>query len=201
MGMGPTAHPSEVIAAELAFARLAQTKGQWAAFRETAADGAEMFAPQRVQAADWLKGRTEPEVAVKWQPHAVWSSCDGSYAVTRGGWQSPNGAGHFATVWQRQTSGTYKWVADMSLATERVDPAPEMVAATVADCPKRGQSPDIVGHFGSTTAADILSGSAKDNTLSWTTTVEADGTREIIVRLWKDGDWRDVLTESGKAGS
>lgn len=196
MMLKPSANPSEVIATELAFARLAQDKGQWAAFRATAADGAEMFVPQRVKAADWLKGRAEPPVAVKWQPHAVWSSCDGSYAVTRGAWQSGNGAGHFATVWQRQKDGAYKWVADMSLATERVDPAPEMVAAAVADCPKQGEAPGTIGQFAGTTGADMRSGSAVDNTLTWTTTVMPDGTRQIAVRLWKDGDWRSVFNET-----
>ena len=37
-GLRPTANPSAVVAAELAFARAAQEKGQWTAFREYAAD-------------------------------------------------------------------------------------------------------------------------------------------------------------------
>ena len=36
----PVANPSAVVAAELRFARLAQEKGQWTAFRETAAEDA-----------------------------------------------------------------------------------------------------------------------------------------------------------------
>ncbi len=71
MALQPVANPGDVIAAESAFARLALEKGQWAAFRATAAAGAEMFVPQRVKAADWLKGRAEPAVAVKWQPNSV----------------------------------------------------------------------------------------------------------------------------------
>src|SRR3546814_5917844 len=62
------ANPSAFIAAELAFARLAQDKGQWTAFRETAAADAVMFMPQRVLARDWLKGRADPAQAVTWQP-------------------------------------------------------------------------------------------------------------------------------------
>lgn len=196
MALKPVANPSQVIAAELAFARLAQDRGQWAAFRATAADEAEMFVPQRTKAADWLKGRGEPAVAVKWQPHAVWSSCDGSAAVTRGSWHSPNGAGHFATVWRRQKDGGYKWVADMSLSTERTDPAPEMVQASVADCPKQPETPDVGGIVAGTSGADIQSGTSADNTLAWTTTVMPDGTRQISVRLWKDGTWRPVLAET-----
>lgn len=196
----PAANPSEVIAAELAFARLAQEKGQWAAFRATAADAAEMFVPQRVKAADWLKGRPEPAVAVKWQPYAVWSSCDGSYAVTRGSWQSPNASGIFATVWQRQRDGSYKWLSDMSLASQSAEPAPEMISASVADCPKRGERPATSAAFPGTTRSDIGGGSSTDKTLQWTTTVMPDGTREMAVILWKDGDLVDVVSESSRSG-
>ena len=54
------ADPSAVIAAELAFARLAQEKGQWTAFAATAANDAVMFEPQMVLAQAWLKGRANP---------------------------------------------------------------------------------------------------------------------------------------------
>ncbi len=199
MALKPAANPSAVIAAELGFARLAQDKGQWAAFRATAADGAEMFVPQRVKAADWLKGRTEPAVAVKWQPHAIWSSCDGSYAVTRGSWQSPAGAGHYATVWQRQNNNTYKWVADMNLPSAQVDAAPEMVVAAVADCPKAGAKPIPAAPFVAAGPADLKAAAATDNTLSWSTSASPDGTREIWVRLWKGGSWQDVYTASSGA--
>lgn len=199
MALKPAANPSAVIAAELGFARLARDKGQWAAFRATAAEGAEMFVPQRVKAADWLKGQAEPALAVTWQPHAIWSSCDGSYAVTRGSWQSANGAGHYATVWQRQTSGTYKWVADMSLANAQVEPAPEMVPAAVADCPKAGAKPIPADPIAAGAGADIRSAAATDNTLSWTTAVRSDGARDITVRLWKNGDWQQVVSDSSRA--
>ena len=97
------ADASAVVAAELAFARAAQEKGQWTAFAEFAADDAVMFVPEPVNAQAWLKGRANPPQAVRWQPHQVWSSCDGSLAVTKGAWQRPDGSvGYFTTVWQRQ---------------------------------------------------------------------------------------------------
>ena len=40
------ANPSAVISAEIAFNRLAQEKGQWTSFRQTAANDAVMFVPQ-----------------------------------------------------------------------------------------------------------------------------------------------------------
>lgn len=187
----PVANPSEVIAAELAFARLAQEKGQWAAFRATAVEGAEMFVPQRVKAADWLKGRAEPAVAVTWQAHAVWSSCDGSYAVTRGGWQRPDASGTFATIWQRQKNGAFKWIADMSLISDGPAAAPEMIAARVAECKARPTSSPLVAVADS----DWQTGSSVDGTLHWGIGVGRLGGRTVRVALWNGTTFETVLEQ------
>lgn len=133
------ANPSAVIAAEVAFSQLAQEKGQWTAFLATSAPDAEMFVPQRVKAAEWLKKRPNPKQPVKWQPHEVWSSCDGSYAVTRGAWQGAGGKfGYFTTLWQRQPkAGDYKWLLDQGNDMALEIAAPEMIAGLVADCRSR----------------------------------------------------------------
>ena len=197
MPLKPAANPSAVIAAELAFARLAQEKGQWAAFRATAAKDAEMFVPQRVKAADWLKGRAEPATAVKWQPHAVWSSCDGSYAVTRGGWDSPNASGSFATIWQRQNNGDYKWIADMSLTSDGPSRPPEMIAARVAECKVRpGEAPLIVK-----TDTDWRTAASRDGTLRWGTGVTTLGSRTISVSLWTGSGFETVLEHTVPAAA
>jgi hypothetical protein len=131
------ADPSAVIAAELAFARAAQEKGQWTAFAATAANDAVMFQPQMVLAQQWLKGRANPPVAVKWQPHQVWSSCDGSLMVSHGAWQGPRQTGYFTTLWQRQRNGAYKWIYDGGDSLAQPLAAPEMILARIADCPAR----------------------------------------------------------------
>ena len=92
-GLTPAGNPSALIAAEIAFARLAREKGQWTAFRETADDDAEMFTPRRVVAKDWLKGRKDPAQAVQWETHRAYASCDGSFGVTYGGWTGGADAG------------------------------------------------------------------------------------------------------------
>lgn len=145
------ANPSAVIAAEVAFSQLAQEKGQWTAFLATSAPDAEMFVPQRVKAAEWLKKRPNPAQAVKWQPHEVWSSCDGSYAVTRGAWQGPGGKfGYFTTLWQRQPkAGDYKWLLDQANDMAVEIAAPEMIAGLVADCrPRQADGPEGAGPDG-----------------------------------------------------
>jgi hypothetical protein len=187
----PSANPTAVIAAELAFAQLAQTKGQWTAFRETATADAVMFVPQRVNAQSWLKGKADPAVSVKWQPHQVWSSCDGSYAVTRGAWQRPNSVGYFTTVWQRQKNGGYKWVLDQGDAMAMPMDPPEMIAAKVADC--KGLPP-----IAQVTAAqpDRRAGLSDDRTLSWAVQVDPQCGRSYRLSLWDGTKMAEVMSGS-----
>ncbi|WP_088201751.1 DUF4440 domain-containing protein, partial [Sphingobium sp. Z007] len=130
--------PSSVIAAEIAFNRLAQQKGQWTAFAETAADDAVMFVPQRVLAKDWLKKQANPAVSVSWSPSIVYVSCDGNLAASSGNWTQPDGTvGYFTTIWRRDKKGRWQWILDHgdTLATPRA--TPEFMSGKVATC-KRG---------------------------------------------------------------
>jgi hypothetical protein len=198
-GLRPAANPSDVISAELAFARLAQEKGQWTAFRQTAAADAVMFVPQRVRAQDWLKGRTDPATSVRWQPSAVWSSCDGSHAVTQGQWRSANSSGGFVTVWQRQGDPRrptgYKWVLDMSVTTEHGTASPDTIAAKVADC--SGTEPPLVLRV-TTLDLDSFAGQSSDNTLIWNAVVAQNGSRRITVQILENGIYKTALELDGR---
>lgn len=181
------ANPSAFIAAEIAFARLAQEKGQWTAFRETAHPDAVMFVPERVKARDWLKTQTDPAEAVKWQPHAVYVSCDGNAGATTGAWQKGPANGYFTTVWLRDDKGRISWVLDHgdTLADPRL--APDFIASKLAACGSRpAVSIDAEGE-----GEDMAVGLAPDQTLSWTSTVRTDGSRRIAVRLW---DGKEMVT-------
>ena len=187
------ANPSAVIAAEVAFAQLAQAKGQWTAFRATATKDAVMFVPQMAYAQAFLKGKADPAAAVKWQPHQVWSSCDGSLAVTRGAWQRADGStGYFTTVWQRQKDLGYKWVADQGEPLPMPLDEPEMIAAKVADCPA-GYRPERAAKprdfKGSLPALDPAhrAGRSLDGTLGWEVTVAPDGARRFVVTMTSAG--------------
>ena len=198
------ANPSAVIAAELAFAQAAQDKGQWTAFAEAAAPDAVMFTPKMVYAAGWLKGRANPPVAVKWQPHEVWSSCDGSLVVSQGAWQLPKSVGYFTTLWQRQKDGKYKWILDSGDALKEAEPAPEMIAGHVADCPARGTRPTAppVVRTGKGAAKALppldpkhRGGKSDDGSLTWEVTVDPSGARNLSVEWKKDGELSPVLIE------
>jgi hypothetical protein len=185
------ANPSAVIAAELAFARLAQEKGQWTAFSQYAADDAVMFVPEPVNARQWLKKQTNPAQAVKWQPHQVWSSCDGTLAVTKGAWQQPNGTvGYFTTVWERHRNGEYKWVMDQGDALAQPLTEPEMIGATVADC-----SAPPAEAIAAIPPAKLVEGRSKDGTLWWHVTVSPDQSRSVTVSYWDGSGWKDAINE------
>jgi len=193
--LAPRGEPSSVIAAELAFARAAQEKGQWTAFAEYATEDAVMFVPQPVNARAWLKQQANPAQAVRWQPHQVWSSCDGTLAVTKGAWQRPNGAvGYFTTVWERQRDGQYKWVMDQGDTLVQPLAAPEMVGAVAASC--EPQRPDAMPGVLLTEATDtIRQGRSRDGTLQWRVVTKLDGARSVAVSYWNGTAWEDALRE------
>ncbi len=170
----PTANPSDVVATELAFARAAQEDGQWTAFREFATDDAVIFGRNgAIEAQPWLKAQKDPEQAVAWEPYAVWSSCDGSLAVTQGGFREPNGrVGVFNTVWQRQRNGAYKWVFDFGFPTEGPPAEPEIIAAEVAKC---GEPALLITGDGAGTKF------SRDKTLAWHFELLEGGTRTFNV--------------------
>ena len=175
------ANPSAFIAAEIGFSRLAQEKGQWTAFRETAAPEAIMFVPQRVKARDWLKSQKDPAQAVKWQPHAVYTSCDGNVGVTTGAWQKGTANGYFTTVWLRDPKkGKLTWTLDHGDALATPREAPDFIASKQAVCGSRPAAPVEAGGEGD----DRVVGLSPDQTLSWTSTVRSDQSRRVTIRLW-----------------
>lgn len=153
----------QVIAAERDFAALAEREGQWTAFRATATADALMFVPDAVNAQQWLRGRADPPVAVRWQPHRVIVSCDGSLAATTGAAQWPGGShGYFTTIWQRQTDGRWRWIADFGerLGAPLANITTPMVE--LAECPgAEGPEPQAPA------APGEARGGSRDNTLLW----------------------------------
>lgn len=184
--------PSAIVAAEIAFNRLAQQKGQWTAFRTTAAKDAVMFVPQPVSAQAWLKGRKDPPAAVRWQPHRVFLSCDGGTGVSTGAWQRPDGStGYFTTIWQRQKDGAWKWVLDHGDTLSAPREPGEMIAGRVARCPKGPPPAPPVTAVAPTPGA----GQSADGSLRWSWAVAADTSRRLVVML-RDGDREEaVLTD------
>lgn len=191
--------PSSVFAAELAFNRLAQQKGQWTAFRETAADEAVMFVPQRVLAKQWLKGRADPPAPVSWTPSTIYVSCDGNLAASTGGWKRPDGSvGYFTTIWQRDKKGEWKWIMDHGDTLASAREAPEFLIGKVATC-KRGRAGDsprpAAPPPGRKAAKGETPPAPRDESLSWNADVAADGSRRVTVRMWNGTDYDMVIDD------
>ncbi len=195
----PIANPSEVIATELAFARAAKDQGTWTAFRQFATKDAQWPGPQweNVQAA--LKDTPDPAKAIEWEPDQVWSSCDGSFALSTGPALHPTGKRtRFVTIWQRQDNGDYRWVLDQGFDLEAGYAEPEMIAARVADCPE-GRSNRVARVAKARRAATWASGQSDDGTLSWTTELRADCGRTLVLSAMQDGAMHEVFRKVAKA--
>ena len=95
-------HAEAIAEAERAFARRAQSGGQWAAFRATAAPDAIMYVPTVKPLAEALKGATEPSVPVMWWPATIAPSCDGTLGFSTGPWvrAASAGVGSYSTIWR-----------------------------------------------------------------------------------------------------
>ncbi|CAD7337809.1 MULTISPECIES: YybH family protein [unclassified Sphingobium] len=185
--------PSSVFAAEIAFNRLARDKGQWTAFRATAADDAVMFVPQRVLAKQWLKGRADPPQPVSWTPSVIHVSCDGNMAASTGNWQRPDGTvGYFTTIWRRDKQGAWKWVLDHGDTLGAARPAPEFLVGKVATC-KRGKAPEGVVPKAKAAVPPA------DESLIWSAEVAPDGGRQVMVRVWNGTDYEVVIDDRVKA--
>lgn len=179
-----------MIAAEIGFAKLAQDKGQWTAFRKFAAADAVMFVPEAVRAADWLKGRADPPAAIRWQPHQAWSSCDGSLGVTSGAWQRPDGnTGQFTTVWQRQKDNTYRWVMDQGEPLAAPLAAPDLITAKVADCASKPAVRPVTQRID----GEVRGAVSTDGTLEWQVWVRPDKTRHLSVDYWNGSQWQSAI--------
>ncbi|MBB3990484.1 hypothetical protein [Croceicoccus naphthovorans] len=193
----PIAEPGKVVATEIAFAQMAQEEGQWTAFAEYAADDGVMFVPEKVNAQDWLKKRPNPAQSVAWQPHEVWSSCDGSIGVTRGAWQRPDGSvGWFTTVWHRQKDGEYRWVMDHGDAAAKPLAEPEMIEAHVAECPTQPWAPSEDLLEGVPGNGEFFGGASDDGTLRWGGRVDRWGGRIVTIDVWDGAEFQRVLHQT-----
>jgi hypothetical protein len=190
--------PGKVVAAELAFARMAREEGQWTAFRKFATEDAVMFVPEPVNARDWLAKQKDPAESVKWQPHQVWMSCDGSLAVTKGAWQRPDGSfGYFTTVWERQQDGEYKWVMDQGDVLAEPLSERDVVESETASCKPPPPDPGITLTTTSPDNTQMLGGRSQDGSLEWSVAY-SPGThrRHLLVTLVRETERAAVFMQT-----
>ena len=181
------AAPQSAVEVERAFAAMAQTEGQWTAFRAFAAPEGVMFVPERTNAQQWLKDREDPPQSVMWWPGKSWVSCDGDLAVNTGPWVRSGGksVGYFTTVWTRTADG-WKWLLDHGDALASPRPATDSPKVRGASC--KGTPPSA--------QAPAAGGASRDMTLRWSAEVEpGSGARTVAVQLWNGTSYETVLED------
>jgi hypothetical protein len=226
--LAAAAPAQSAIDAERAFAAMAQTQGQWTAFRAYAAPDGITFAPNASNAQALLKSLPDPPVAVMWWPGRSWTACDGGLAVNTGPWIRRGGqsTGTFTTIWQRQGDGGWKWLLDHGRETPRAVIASDRPAVMRASCRNLAGAavakpdPDLLSadflyqsdkvmpaarrpDFQAVETDRLGGGASRDRSLIW----RADGLKgeegahRLRVWLWDGRAHRLVLEEMiGKSG-
>lgn len=210
---GTIADPGKVAATDIAFARAARDDGQWSAFARYAAPGALLHAPDGpVAAGRFLAGRADPADPLRWVPRAVWSSCDGTLAVSAGRFAQPDGrVGDYVTGWALQRGGEYRWTYDNGVlddpqpAPRAADDTPagedvilvtrlDAIEARSADCTRPDAPPPPAPEplsFADGMRADVTT--AKDGTLRYWWEQHGDGAQRVVVEWLREGRWQRPL--------
>jgi hypothetical protein len=191
--------------AERAFAAMAQTEGQWTAFRALASPAGMMFVPETVNAQEWLRDRKDPPVPVMWWPGRSWVSCDGSVAVNTGSWVRNGGrsVGYFTTVWARERDGSWKWLLDHGDTLAKPRPVGDVVKIRRGRCngAKRGQNGfsmlqmEDAATTGIGSAGGKVEGAAQDGSLRWKVAANADQSRRVTAEIWTGSRYEAVLED------
>jgi ketosteroid isomerase-like protein len=110
------ARVGEVVEAERAFARSAQTEGVNAAFLRYSAPDGIVFQPGPTSVKQALAAHPIPPVALKWWPAYAGIAASGDLGFTTGPFVAGDGQrqghGWYFTVWRRQPDGSWRWVLD-----------------------------------------------------------------------------------------
>ena len=227
--LAAAAPAQDSIGAERAFAAMAQTRGQWTAFRAFAAPDAITFGPAATNAQALLAPLRDPPVAVMWWPGRSWVACDGSIAINTGPWVRKGGksTGTFTTVWQHQADGGWKWLLDHGRETPRPVSASDRPVVIRAACGNlrgaKGATPDPARlasdflyqadnlmpsaqrvSYAAQETGRLAGGASEDGSLAWRTDglKGEEGAHLFRLWLWDGRTHRLVLEEvSGvKAG-
>lgn len=204
---GSIGDPGRVAAADFAFAKMAREEGTWTAFRAYADGDAVMDAPGGyAPVSEVLADLADPPEPIRWAPTNVWSSCDGTLAVSLGRFIRPNGlVGDYVTVWELQGDNSYKYIYDTGTPDDP-QPVPEpdeelpedaivvegmtSIEGRIADCQSdAGQMALPLAVTGQATRAST----SRDSTLTWQSSLNADGSRQMRAYYLRDGGWQQVV--------
>ncbi len=212
VGVPGEAQPSTIVATELAYARAAQSEGQYTAGLAYAASGALLHGSNGTVDGIALYTRlSNPKTSVAWGPRTIMMSCDGAVAISLGRFRDQEAqVGNYVTVWQRQPDRQYRWVYDVAgRDNPQPPPRPEFedgdivvtaidaVEGLIADCPQRrgnaAPPPPALSLSSDHPQGSTLSG---DGTLRWRWEHRPDGIKYFAAEYFYQGEWRTAIEES-----
>ena len=123
---------AQIEAAERAFAADGATLGVRGAFLKHMAPDAIVFDPSPVNAKALYEARSaQGEPKLQWWPVWVVAAKSGDLGLSTGPWAiDGKRGGWFATIWRKDTDGTWRWVYDGGSAAEAASvPGPEAPAS------------------------------------------------------------------------
>ena len=134
----------EVIAAERAFAALAQEKGVGPAFAHYIAEDGLLFIPDPKPGKKLLATAPTRPGTLRWWPIHAGAAASGDLGFTTGPYVADDGKtkryGHFFTIWKRQPDGSWRWLIDHGTPTEAQPPEGEGTPITTLGAARPGGS-------------------------------------------------------------
>lgn len=118
----------KLVATEKAFAQTAAEKNTKTAFLEFSADDGILFNPTPVNSKEFWETRPIAPSLLAWTPEFADISTNGVLGYTTGPWEfrpkgkddAPVGFGHYVTLWQKQSDGSFKFVLDIGINHSQV---------------------------------------------------------------------------------
>jgi ketosteroid isomerase-like protein len=140
----------QIVEAERAFARAAQSEGVNAAFLHYSAPDGLVFQPGPKPAREALAAHPIPPVPLSWWPVYAGIAASGDLGFTTGpfvaGSGERKGHGWYFTVWRRQADGSWRWVIDHGPPTREAAPyGPDSAVAVLPPGRRSGRSKAFAG--------------------------------------------------------
>lgn len=187
-----------LVAADDGYAALARRSGEWTATRAVSVPQSEFFVPRRVKVLEFGKGLPDPKVATRWRAQQAWIACDGSVGVTFGRWAIPGTSqrGWYEAVWALTGGGAYKLLLRHGGPFERRLHSRPGRKGLRAVC---GGHPPPLPIVAPAAGTDFKMGAARDQTLIWSSGVNAQGEVRIAISLWNGTTHVPVLEDVAPA--